>query len=82
MMKLKVSFKEIENTFKVKFGEVVNMGGSEGVIEQEKTVVPSNTLQVIEPDKGFTHLSKVTVEPIPEKYGLVTYDNNKILTVS
>lgn len=40
---------------------------------QEKTVVPSQSEQSVVPDLGYL-LSKVTVEKIPECYGLVSYN--------
>lgn len=41
------------------------MSGAEGVKAQSKTVTPSAKKQVVLPDTGYTHLSQVTVEPIP-----------------
>lgn len=37
-------------------------------ITQEKEVIPTKETQIIEPDKDFTGLSKVTVHPIPNEY--------------
>ena len=42
-----------------------SMSGSEGVKAQSKTATPSTEEQVILPDSGYTHLSQVTVAPIP-----------------
>jgi hypothetical protein len=41
------------------------MSGSEGVKPQSKTVTPSTEQQTVLPDTGYTHLSQVTVAPIP-----------------
>ena len=41
------------------------MSGSEGVKAQSKTATPKTTAQTVLPDNGYTHLSQVTVEPIP-----------------
>ena len=48
---------------------------------QERTVTPSSAEQIITPEQGFNALSKVTVEPIPSNYGLITW-NGSTLTVS
>lgn len=42
-----------------------SMSGSEGVVAQSKTVTPTTTTQTVMPDYGYTHLSQVTVNPIP-----------------
>jgi hypothetical protein len=41
------------------------MSGSEGVKPQSKTVTPSTEQQIVLPDTGYTHLTQVTVAPIP-----------------
>lgn len=46
-------------------GVTGTMSGSEGVVSQSKNVTPSTSEQTILPDTGFTHLSQVTVAPIP-----------------
>lgn len=46
-------------------GVVGTMSSSEGVKAQGKTVIPSTTQQTVLPDTGYTHLSQVTVAPIP-----------------
>ena len=37
-------------------------------VTQEKEIIPSKEIQIVEPDRGFTGLSKVTVNPIPDEY--------------
>lgn len=44
------------------------MSGSEGVKSQSKSATPSLVEQVILPDSDYTHLSQVTVAPIPCVY--------------
>ena len=46
--------------------------------KQEKTVIPTQEQQIILPDSGYGALSKVTVEPIPHNYGLVTFNGGYI----
>ena len=54
---------------------------SAGYILQEKVVVPGAEEQTITADIGFGGLSSVTISPIPQNYGLITYDGSTI-TVS
>lgn len=42
-----------------------SMSGSEGVKAQAKTVTPTTEGLDVLPDSGYTHLSQVTVKPIP-----------------
>lgn len=37
-------------------------------VTQEKEITPSKEIQIIEPDRAFTGLSKVTVNPISDEY--------------
>lgn len=48
---------------------------------EEMSATPSSETQVIVCDPGFDGISKVTIDPIPSNYGLVTYDGS-IITVS
>ena len=54
---------------------------SAGYILQEKVVVPGAEEQTITADAGFGGLSSVTISPIPQNYGLITY-NGSTITVS
>ena len=54
---------------------------SAGYILQDKTIVPGAEEQTITADIGFGGLSSVTISPIPQNYGLITYDGSTI-TVS
>lgn len=44
------------------------MSPSEGVNAQSKTVTPTKSEQVVQPDSGYTHLAQVTVSAIPTAY--------------
>lgn len=46
-------------------GVVGAMSGSEGIKAQSKSVTPSAEQQTVLPDSGYTHLTQVTVAPIP-----------------
>lgn len=60
-----------------------SLGGklSAGYLLQEKVIVPGAEEQTITADVGFGGLSSVTISPIPQNYGLITYDGSTI-TVS
>ncbi len=51
------------------------------VVLQNKSAVPSATQQIITADAGYDGLAEVTVSPIPNNYGLITW-NGTTLTVS
>lgn len=52
-----------------------SMSPSEGVNAQTKTVTPTKSEQVVQPDSGYTHLAQVTVAAIPAQY-ITTTDAN------
>lgn len=52
-----------------------SMSPSEGVNAQSKSVTPTKSAQVVQPDSGYTHLAQVTVEAIPAAY-ITTTDAN------
>jgi hypothetical protein len=52
-----------------------SMSPSEGVNAQSKTVTPTKSQQVVQPDSGYTHLAQVTVGAIPAEY-ITTTDAN------
>ena len=54
---------------------------SAGYILQEKVVVPGAEEQIITADVGFGGLKSVTIAPIPNNYGLISWDGSTI-TVS
>ena len=45
---------------------------------QEKTVIPTDTEQVIEADKGLYGPSKVTVAAIPSNYGRISFNGYEL----
>lgn len=56
-------------------GVTGTMSPSEGVNAQSKTVTPTKSEQVVQPDSGYTHLAQVTVAAIPAQY-ITTTDAN------
>ena len=46
-------------------GVTGTMKGSEGVVAQSKTVTPTRAKQTVLPDSGYTHLTQVVVNAIP-----------------
>ena len=60
-----------------------SLGGklSAGYLLQDKTIVPSADEQTITADVGFGGLKSVTISPIPQNYGLISWDGSTI-TVS
>ena len=54
---------------------------SAGYLLQEKTIVPGAEEQTITADIGFGGLKSVTISPIPQNYGLISWDGSTI-TVS
>ena len=54
---------------------------SAGYILQDKTIVPGAEEQTITADIGFGGLKSVTIAPIPNNYGLISWDGSTI-TVS
>lgn len=57
---------------------VLSMPVSPSSAYQEKTVIPTNTEQVIEADKGYTGLRKVTVAAIPSNYGRISFNGYQL----
>ena len=54
---------------------------SAGYLLQDKTIVPGAEEQTITADIGFGGLKSVTIAPIPNNYGLISWDGSTI-TVS
>ena len=49
-------------------GVAGTMSPTEGVNAQEKTVTPTKSPQMVQPDSGYTHLTQVKVDAIPSQY--------------
>lgn len=45
-----------------------------GSVQDSKTAVPGDELQVITPDSGYNALAQVVVEPVPSSYGHIAYN--------
>ena len=58
-------------------GVTGTMSPSEGVKAQSKSVTPTKSEQVVNPDSGYTHLDQVTVAAIPAQY-ITTTDANAV----
>lgn len=69
----------LTGTLSAKQGLSGNLSLKVLVKTQAKTVTPSAETQEIYADDGFAGLSKVTVNPIPQNYGLITYNGSYIL---
>lgn len=59
-------------------GKVVNTTLYIDPITQEKEAIPTEEIQILTPDEGFTGLSKVTVKAIPEEYKKYKIGNKTI----
>lgn len=46
---------------------------------EKRKVIPSDEAQHIIPREGYGGLQEVTVAPIPQNYGKITYDGSQIL---
>lgn len=75
---VKIADKEIDGVQTVKLhtvtDETVTFYPGEAT---EKTVTPSDAVQVIEPGDN-ERLTKVTVEAVPQSYGHIVYDGEKL----
>ncbi len=81
MADFEVKFASEESNQKVQFGEVqtVNTGGEP--YKGDYAVTPKVEKQVM-PTKGKYMVDDMVVNPIPQEYGLITYDHNRTITVS
>ena len=91
-MRLDVSFEENERRLNAEFsakdshlaadlGEIHIVKDVGEVYKGNYDVTPNVGEQVL-PTKGKYMVDDVTVNPIPQEYGLITYDHNRTITVS
>ena len=64
-------------TFDMDVGTDIRISGK----MQQKSVTPTQEEQIVLADSLYDGLSKVTINPIPSNYGLISWDGS-ILTVS
>lgn len=64
-------------TFDMDVGTAIRISGK----MQQKSVTPTQEEQIVLADSQYDGLSKVTINPIPSNYGLISWDGS-ILTVS
>lgn len=54
---------------------------SSSITLQNKTATPTESVQTLQADAGYTGLGTVTVDAIPTNYGLITW-NGSVLTIT
>ena len=67
--------------FKANMGEVQVVSVGAAPYEGDYIVMPKPEAQTL-PTSGKVLAEDVTIEPIPKEYGLVTYDNRKIIRIT
>lgn len=82
MADFEVKFTEAQkSTFKAEMGEVHTLSVGAAPYDGPYSVTPKTEPQILETkDKRMTE--NVVIEPIPKEYGLVTYDNRRIITIT
>jgi hypothetical protein len=78
---LSADFFENEHELDADFGEVHVVSDDSEPYEGDYAVTPMAEKQVM-PTKGKYMTDDVVVNPIPQEYGLITYDHNRTITVS
>ena len=81
MVDFEVKFAVEDHSFDVEMGEitVVNSGGE--TYAGDYVVTPTKEVQTLE-TKGKIMREDVRIAAIPQNYGLITYDQKKIITVT
>lgn len=91
-MRFAVQFKQTDQRFAIDFDsdkKAFNIGFKDAQLvtkpvdeyEGEYEVTPKDTKQIML-TKGKLLAEDITINPIPERYGLITYDHNRTITVS
>lgn len=80
MADFKVKFGETPN-FKAQMGEVQMVTVGKPPYEGAYEVTPTTERQMLS-TKDKTMTEDIVINPIPQKYGLITYNQNRIITVS
>ena len=91
MVNFDVEFSAVDYNFDVGFKtDNVSVNTDMGIITRvsdieaysgDYTVTPARTEQILE-TKDRLMVDKVVVKPIPKEYGLITYDQNKVITIT
>ena len=76
-----VSFDGNKKTFDAGFKDIQTVSVTPEAYEGEYAVTPQSEKQTM-PTRGKYMVDDIIVNPIPERYGLITYDHNKIITVT
>lgn len=80
MTRFTVKFKSQQSTFPIRFGVVSVLPSSE-VYVGDYEVIPSTVDQILLTAEKF--LTKdITIAAIPSRYGLITYTQDRIITVT
>lgn len=70
-----------EPNFKAEMGEVHTVSVGAPPYDGPYTITPKNEAQKLN-TKDMRMVEDVVIEPIPQEYGLVTYDNRKIIKIT
>lgn len=79
--RIPVKFKVIDKRFKVKFQCLHEVTKPVHYYEGDHVVTPSREPQRLETKNKFM-LEDVLVNAIPKEYGLITYDQNRAITIT
>ena len=83
-MAIKLKVQDTRATFKIRDGDIVRLGTSQGVpiypadYTGAYTVTPTQETQIL-PTEGLMMSHDVTVNPIPSNYGLITWTGSVLI---